>query len=179
MKLSSVSYCWITDSELILSETEYKFQSYCYFVMLLLLLCYCCLSPKIWNLYNIYLGRRESGFNCWGVRGPRSCYSCFAWMYVECVRDLACRPSLWRYRIPGLSSESGGLSPGSTLVTASRFLAGNRKAKLKPTTWILLHRVFLFSKPIQQYSAFECCLMELIIIIIIIIIIIDLMIDRW
>ena len=64
------------------------------------------------------------------------------------ARGLACPPSLWRYRLPWFSSASGGLSPWlivSTLVTASRFLLGNREAELKPTTFfsLLLSRVFL------------------------------------
>ena len=42
----------------------------------------------------------------------------WSWMYLECARGLACPPSLWRYRLLGFSSASGGLSPclkGSTL----------------------------------------------------------------
>ena len=51
-------------------------------------------------------------------------------------------------------------------VTASCFLARNREAELKPTTFssLLLFCVFLsfiFSQPPQRYTIFECCLFEL------------------
>ena len=60
----------------------------------------------------IYMGWGESGFNCWGSMGPRSCYSYFTWLYLECANGLAHLPSLWRYRLPWFSSASGGLFPG-------------------------------------------------------------------
>ena len=46
-----------------------------------------------------------------GSRGLRSCYFWFTCMYLECGRGLT-RPSrIWRYRLTGFSSVSGGLSP--------------------------------------------------------------------
>ena len=55
-------------------------------------------------------------------------------MYLECAR------------VPGYSQHWVVYQPsGSTLVTASRFLARNREAELKPTTFppLLLFTVFL------------------------------------
>ena len=61
------------------------------------------------HMYAFMCVSGESGFNCWGVRGPHSCYSCFTWMYLECAQGLACPPTLWRYRLPGFFFEPGGL----------------------------------------------------------------------
>ena len=88
----------------------------------------------------------ESGFKFWGSGGPRSCYSCFTWIYLECGRGLACPPSPWWYLLPRFSSALDGLSPlVPPWVTPSRILVENREAELKPTTFssILLFRVFL------------------------------------
>ena len=56
-------------------------------------------------------------------------------------------------------------------VTASRFLAGNREAELKPTTFSLLllfsFSVFPLLLPPQRYSTFDCCLLGYSLIIII------------
>ena len=41
---------------------------------------------------------------------PRLCYSCFTWMYLECIRGFTCPPSLWWYWLLGLSSVSGVLA---------------------------------------------------------------------
>ena len=102
-------------------------------------------------------GGVESGLNCWGV--PRSCYSCFTWMYLECPRDLACPPSLSRYRLP-VFSVSEGLS-----LWLNGFLAGNRETELKPITFssLQLFRVFLFPLLLipQRYNTFEFCLLGL------------------
>ena len=38
-------------------------------------------------------------------------YSCFTSMYLECARGLVWPLSLWRYRLLGISSALGGLSP--------------------------------------------------------------------
>ena len=55
--------------------------------------------------------------------------------------------------------------PGSMVqlwVTASRFLEGNKKAELKPTTFFHSYFSYLYSSPDpQRYSIFEYCLMEL------------------
>ena len=55
----------------------------------------------------------------------------------------------------------------STLVTASHFLAGNREAELKPSTFssllhvgVFLSFVFSYTPPPAIYS-FECCLLGL------------------
>ena len=90
-------------------------------------------------------------------------------MYLECGRDLSCPSSLWRHMLPGFSSASWVCPPASMFlakVTASRFLAGNREAELKPTTFsslpfFLAFLSFLVSWPPHRYSTFECCLLWL------------------
>ena len=72
----------------------------------------------------------------------------FLWMYMECNCSFTCSPSIWQYWLLGFSFTSGGLSPGSMFlpwVTAFHFLAGNREAGIKPTTFssLLLLHVFL------------------------------------
>ena len=56
----------------------------------------------------------ESGFHCWGSRSLCICYFCFTWMYLECAHGFTCPPH-WVV-----------CPSGSTLVTTSCFLAGNR-----------------------------------------------------
>ena len=63
---------------------------------------------------------------------------------LECARGLDRPLSLWRYRFPGFSTASGGLSP-----CLNGFLTGNTEAELKPATFSspLLFLSFLFSWP--------------------------------
>ena len=80
----------------------------------------------------------KSGFNCWGVKGP----ALVIHVLRECIWNvpavLLVLPII-KYGLPGFSSMSGSLSLGSMVppwVTAFCFLVGNRKAELKPTTFL-------------------------------------------
>ena len=96
-----------------------------------------------------------------GVMGLRSCYSCFTWMYLECACGLTSPPS--RYRLPGFSSASGGLSPcltGSTLGDCLPFPFGEYGV------WAKTHH-FLLTPTFPCFLFFpllltpQCCLLGL------------------
>ena len=66
-------------------------------------------------------------------------------MYLECSRGLACLTSLDDTGSLGSPPRRVVYSPGSTLGDCLLFLAGNREAELKLTTFssLLLFRIFL------------------------------------
>ena len=76
-------------------------------------------------------GWRESGFNCWGVKGS-TCYSCFMWMYLECACGHACPSSLWLYWLPGFSFALGSYKNKLT-VWSLRVVRGDWKVQ---GTWV-------------------------------------------
>ena len=101
-------------------------------------------------MIHIYI-ERECWLNCLGVKRP----TLMLFSLWEC---------LWNAPVFSLVLPAfyDTISLGSILVTTSRFPTGNREAELKPTTFslLLLFRVFLFFLTPQRYSAFECCLLE-------------------
>ena len=102
------------------------------------------------RLIYIYItGVGECGFNCWGVRGARARVIL---VLHECIWNtpavLLVLPTFDDTGSLGSPPRQMVLPPGSMIppwLTASRFLAGNREANLKPTTFssLLLFRVFM------------------------------------
>ena len=101
-------------------------------------------TPVTWTIY--IKGGGESGLNCWRVKGS-ALVLFLLYVNVSGMLPRSCMSSsLRRYRLPGFSSVSGGLSSRfPPWVTASCYIAGNREAKLKPNTFssLLFFLVFL------------------------------------
>ena len=91
-------------------------------------------------------GVGESGFNCWRVRGP-ALVSFLFYVIVSGMRPWFCLSSQpLTVPVPWVLLRVGcSLLLVPSWVTASRFLAWNREAELKPITFssLLLFCVFL------------------------------------
>ena len=101
-----------------------------------------------------------------GSGGQHSCCYSFTWIYLKCGRGLAHPPNPRDIGSHSSPPHQMVYPPGFKVppwVTASSFLAGNREAELKPTTFssLLLFRVFLSFLNPKRYSTFECCLLGL------------------